>query len=165
MGALRPKPMRADQPEQLREREHGGSRNRRWFPRAVLLGVVYLVAGVVFGTLAGAAGSTQMRFVWRLAAWVASAIAYAAHIGFEHFRERNPPPRTAIHVAAGAALGAFGLAVAANLHSLGTASGHQRVLLRVSLAVWPAVAGVPAFLVALAAASSLARLRRGRGVG
>ncbi len=157
--------MRADRPEQPREPDQRENRSRRWFARAILFGVVYLVAGVVFAALAGAAASTQLRFAWRLAAWVASAIAYAAHIGFEHFRARNPPLRTALHVAVGAVLGAFGLAVAANLHSLGTDSAHHRMLLRVSLAVWPALTGVPAFLVALGAAAALARLQRGTGAG
>ncbi len=135
--------------------------HRHWLLRALLLGVVYLVVGVVFGALAGAAGPTRMRVGWRLAAWVTSAIAYAAHIGFEHFRVRTSPPGTAIRVAVGAALGAFGLAVAANVHSLGIASGRQRGLLRASLVLWPVLTAIPAFLVALAVAAALGWMQIG----
>ena len=55
--------------------------------RAVLyLGVVYLVAGILFGTLAGQAASTQGRAAWRWDAWVVSAIAFGAHIVYEQVR-------------------------------------------------------------------------------
>ena len=52
----------------------------RWARAVVIVGVVYLVAGLVFGALAGAAGSHQMRVAWRLAAWATSAAAFASHI-------------------------------------------------------------------------------------
>ena len=136
---------------------------QRWLRAVLLVGVVYLVVGVTFATLAGRSGSGQMRGVWRLVAWVVSAAAFAAHIGYEHFRLRHPPRRTALHAALAAALGAFGLAVAANVHRYSAASNDQRSFgLTLALVAWPALCGLPAFVVALAAASGLALVRRRR---
>ena len=135
------------------------SRHKPWLRVAILLGVVYLVAGITFGALAGWSASTQMRIAWRLAAWLTSAAAFAAHIWYELFRLRNSAFTTALHASLAAALGAFALAVAANLHALWTTSGNQR-LLALALAVWPALTAVPAFVVALAVAAGLARTRR-----
>ena len=125
----------------------------------MLLGVVYLVAGITFGALAGWSASDQVRTAWRLAAWLTSAAAFAAHIWYELFRLRHSPLTTALHASLAAALGAFALAVAANLNAQWTASGNQR-LLALALAAWPAVTAVPAFVVALAIAATLARMRR-----
>jgi len=125
----------------------------------MLLGVVYLVAGIAFGALAGGSASIQMRTAWRLAAWLTSAAAFVAHIWDEQFRLRNSTFATAMHAALGAALGAFALAVAANLHAQWAASGNRR-LLALALALWPALTAVPAFLVALGVAAGLARTRR-----
>jgi hypothetical protein len=56
----------------------------------------------------------------------------------------------ALHVALAVALGAFGLAVGANIHSLSTVSANQhRQLLLLSLGIWPVITALPAFLVAL----------------
>src|SRR5437588_12392059 len=101
---------------------------QRWLRAVLLVGVVYLVVGVTFATLAGRSGSGQMRGVWRLVAWVVSAAAFAAHIGYEHFRLRHPPRRTALHAALAAALGAFGLVVAANVPWYTATSSDQRAL-------------------------------------
>lgn len=122
----------------------------------ILVGLFYALVGIVF------AWPAEHARAWRLAAWVVSAVAYAAHIGYEHFRLHNPPRRAALHVAAGVALGAFGLAVGANLHALSVPStpGHRRLLL-IALAAWPAITAVPAFLVALTAAALLGRARFG----
>lgn len=133
--------------------------HKRWLRAVILLGVVYLVAGITFGALAGSSASNQMRTTWRLAAWLTSAAAFAAHIWYELFRLRNSVLTTALHASLAAALGAFGLAVAANLHAQWTATGNQR-LLAIALAVWPALTAVPAFVVALAVAAGLARMRR-----
>ncbi len=132
-----------------------GSRPR-WFQTAILVAVVYLVAGIAFGALAGAAASHQMRVTWRLAAWVVSAAAFAAHIWYEQVRLRRSPATTALHAASAAALGAFGLAVAAILHAHAVSS-HRHVL---AFLVWPVVTALPAFVVALAAAAGLAAVRR-----
>jgi hypothetical protein len=125
------------------------------------VGVVYLVAGLAFATLAGGAASAQMRVTWRLAAWVISAAAFAAHIRYEHVRLRSSPRRTALHAAMAVALGAFGLAVAATVHA--QAVSAIRPAYALALVLWPAVTGVPAFIVALAVASLAAG--RGRGGG
>jgi hypothetical protein len=57
------------------------------------------------------------------------------------------------------ALGAFGIAAAANIHALTAGTGNQR-LLALALVIWPIIIGVPAFVVALVAAAGLARMRK-----
>ena len=104
-----------------------------WFAWALLAGTLYLIIGVGFAPL-----SIPSVFFWRLAAWMVSAVVYAAHIGYEQFRIRSSPYSTALHVA----FGAFGLAAAANAHSLLTGTGNMR-LLRIALLVWPLVTGIP----------------------
>ena len=126
-----------------------------WFGTAILAGVLYCVIGIVF-----ALPSNQVR-LWRLAAWVISAAVYAAHIGYEHFRMGNSPRATALHAALAVAIGAFGLAVAANLHELWVASSYRRSL-AVALVAWPVLTALPAFVVALVAAYGLALVRRHR---
>ena len=93
-----------------------------------------------------------------------SAVVYAVHIGYEHFRIRSSPCSTALHVAFGAVVGAFGLAAAAIVHSLLTGTGNLR-LLRVALLIWPLITGVPAFVVALVLTAVLSRVpRRGPAI-
>jgi hypothetical protein len=119
----------------------------------VLLGAVYALVGIAF-----AVPATHVQ-AWRLAAWVVSAIAYATHIAYERFRLGNSPRLAALHVALAVALGAFGLAVGANVHSLFTGSTNQhRQLLLLSLGIWPAITALPAFVVALGANVVLARV-------
>jgi hypothetical protein len=106
----------------------------------VLVGLFYAVVGVVF-----ALPASHVR-VWRLGAWLVSAAAYAAHIAYEHFGVRNAPRRAALHVALAGALGAFGLALMATIHSVLVASTSQhRRLLLVALVIWPIMTGLPAF--------------------
>ena len=122
----------------------------------ILIGLFYALVGIVF------AWPVEHARAWRLAAWVVSAVAFAAHLGYEHFRFHNRRPRAALRVASAAALGAFGLAVGANLHSLSVPStAGQRRLLLIALAAWPAIAAVPAFLVAVALATMVGRARFG----
>lgn len=135
------------------------SGHQRWVGAALITGVLYLVAGLLFAALAGSAGSNDVRVAWRLAAWVTSAAAFAAHIGYEHVRLRDSPRTTAWHAAAAVALGAFGLAVAANIHAQQVASSHRGRLI-IALAAWPALTAVPAFVAALVVAAVLARARR-----
>src|SRR5256885_5880611 len=118
---------------------------------AVFLGIGYALVGIVF-----AVPATHVK-AWRLAAWVVSAIGYAAHIAYERFRLRNPPASAALHVAFAVALGAFGLAVGANIHSLlmGSASQHRQLLL-LALAIWPVITALPAFVVAWGINAALA---------
>jgi hypothetical protein len=127
-----------------------------WVRAVVLAGVMYAIIGVAFAWPA-----THAR-VWRLAAWLFSAAAFAAHIGYERSVLRNPPRRAALHVALAVALGAFGLAVGANVHSLSLVSTteHRRLLL-VALVVWPVMTCLPAFLVAMVASIVLRRVTDG----
>jgi uncharacterized membrane protein YbhN (UPF0104 family) len=127
----------------------------QWLGTVILFGIVYLVVGVAFPN---PPASNKMQFMWRLGAWSIAALAFGIHIGLEHFRFRNSPLRTALHVSASVSLGAFALAAAANIHALRTGTGNQR-LLALALVIWPIVTGVPAFMVALVAAAVLARLR------
>jgi len=133
------------------------SSRRRWQWAVILLGVAYLVVGVTFGALAGSVSSNRMRVTWRLLAWLLSGAAFAAHIGYEHFQLRDSPATTAFHASLAVALGAFGLAVAANVHTHGSGLSHR---LSVALLAWPVVTAVPAFVVALGAARLLGLRRR-----
>src|SRR5262245_10625071 len=127
---------------------------------ALFVGSMYLVAGIVFGELAGRAASGQGRVAWRWAAWLVSGVVFGAHILYEQVRLRTSPKFAALHVSAAAAVGAFGLAAAANVHAY-VASAHEHVLmLALSLAIWPLMTALPAFLVALVAALLVARVRR-----
>jgi hypothetical protein len=129
------------------------SRRQAWVRAALLVGVVYVLIGRLFAL------PTDHVRVWRLAAWVVSGAAYAAHIGYEHFRLRNSPRVTALHVALAVAIGAIGLVVAGMMYSLSTTSVIRPAWL-LALVIWPAVTAVPAFLVALVAGAVLARLPR-----
>jgi hypothetical protein len=139
----------------LRPHVVSGSDPYRWLRTVIPFGVVYLLAGVA---LPNPPIPNRAQFMWRLAAWSICALAFTLHIGLEHFRFRNPPRRTALHAAASIALGAFALAVSANIHALTAGSGNQR-LLALALVVWPVLVGLPAFIVAFAIAAGLAWLR------
>src|SRR6266511_5656846 len=89
----------------------------------ILVAVAYGAIGIVFAALAADADHVRL---WRLAAWLASAAVAAAHIGYEHYRLRGSPRPTALHAAGAVALGAFGLALAANVHWLFAGTHGQR---------------------------------------
>jgi hypothetical protein len=124
------------------------SRRQAWVRAALLLGVVYFLIGRVFALPA------DHVHAWRLAAWMVSGCAYAAHIWYEHFRLRTSPRLTAVHVAVAVAIGAFALAVAGMIHSLSTASAIRPAWL-LAIVIWPAMTALPAFLGALAAGTML----------
>jgi hypothetical protein len=126
----------------------------------LLLGVFYCAVGVLFGILAGQAASAEKLIGWRRAAWVVSAIAFGLHLLYDRVRLRGSPRLTALRVSSAAALGAFGLAVAANVHAQSVAPDQRPPNLLLSLALWPAITGVPAFVVALVSAMLLDRARR-----
>jgi hypothetical protein len=126
----------------------------------LLLGIFYCAVGIVLGLFAGRAGSHQALIAWRWAAWVLSAIAFGAHIVYEQLRLRTSPRITALHVSCAAGLGAFGLAVAANIHGLTVSPYRPSLLIVLSLAIWPVMTGVAAFVVALVAAILFARVWR-----
>ena len=123
---------------------------------AIIFGIGYAVVGIAFPN-PSTPGETQK--IWRLAAWIMSAIIFGIHIWYEHFRINQRPWKTALHVAVAAALGAFGLAVAANIHLLHTVEAN-RGLLAVSLILWPVFVGMPAFLVAFVITFVLARIKQ-----
>jgi hypothetical protein len=128
------------------------SHRRAWLRTALLAGVGYTVIGRVFAL------PVDHVHLWRLAAWMASGVTYAAHIGYEHLRLRNSPPVTAWHAAVAVAIGAVGLALAGMLNAVSMGSGIRPAWL-LALVAWPAITAVPAFLVAWAAAAMLPRGR------
>ncbi|MGI9068590.1 MAG: hypothetical protein ACR2HX_19580 [Pyrinomonadaceae bacterium] len=136
------------------------SRRQRWLSTAILFGVLYLAVGRASAALAGAAASNQMQSFWRLFAFVVSAVLFVAHIANEHFRLRNTARPTAWHASLAVALGAFGLALWANIHDLGSASGYRPRML-IAFVAWPLLTAVPAFIVALVVAAGLGWKRRG----
>ena len=124
------------------------------FGTVLLIGLLYAVIGVVF-----ALPSSRVQ-IWRLAAWLISAVLYAGHIGYESFRLRNAARFTALHVSSAVAIGGFALAVAATVHSFFVAPNYHRSRFMVALVVWPLLTGIPAFFVALAAAAVMNAFRR-----
>lgn len=130
-----------------------------WLRTAILVGAVYFVFGVGFAALAGWSASTSMRVTWNRLGFVASAVVFAVHIGYEHLRLRNSSLLTASHVSTAVALGAFALAVSANIHGYRVGSSNKR-LLAVALVAWPAITAIPAFVVALVAAAGLSLRQR-----
>ena len=127
----------------------------------IFVGLVYFIVNIAFAELAGRAASSTMHVVLNRLGFVVSLVAFAAHISYDHLRLGNPPRTTASHVALAAGLGAFGLALAANVHGLWVGSNRQRSL-AVALVVWPVITALPAFVAAFAAAVGLAFTRRGR---
>src|SRR2546430_6888176 len=109
----------------------------RWLRAVLFLGLVYLVTGITFAALASRAASNPMRMTWRLAAWAISGAAFAAHIAYEQVRLRSSPGPTALHASLAVALGAFALAVAANVHAQAAASHQPSHFL--ALVLWPVV--------------------------
>ncbi|MGZ8843978.1 MAG: hypothetical protein ACXW18_09975 [Pyrinomonadaceae bacterium] len=135
------------------------SDRKQWLQAAVLVGIVYFVVGFVFALFAGWAASNQTRETWNRLAFLISAIAFVLHIAYEHFRLRNVALLTAWHTSLAVALGSFGLALAANVHELRSDSAYRPRIL-IALIAWPLITGVPAFVVALLAATGLRLARR-----
>ena len=121
----------------------------------VIFGIGYSVVGIAFPN-PSAPNETQL--MWRLAAWIVSFIIFGIQIWYEHFRFHDPPRVAALHIAVAAALGAFALAVAANIHAFYSITAN-RPLLIASLILWPILIGVPAFIVAVIIAIVLARIK------
>ena len=123
-------------------------RRRSWLRVAIVVGIVYFLIGRSFSIPA------EHAHAWRLAAWLVSGVAYAAHIWYEHFILRNSPRPTASHVALAVAIGALLLAVAGMIHSLSTRVAIRPLWL-LALVAWPAFTALPAFLGALVAGAVL----------
>ena len=132
-------------------------RSDRWLALALAASVLYLAAGIVFGTLAGAAGLTPMRTVWRATAFLFSGAVFVTHLAVE--RKRRRALASSLHVAAAVAIGAFGLALSANIHGLSEPSANNFRLI-LALVLWPLLTAGPAFVVALAATTLGNRLAR-----
>jgi hypothetical protein len=125
----------------------------RWQRTTILVGLAYTVIGLA--TIALSPTSSQAHVASRLAAWLISGVAFAAHIWYSRLRLNESPVATAFHAALSVALGAFALAVSAAVHSLPSSSRSMLAFL-----VWPIAIGIPAFVAALAAANVLSLLRR-----
>ena len=127
---------------------------RRWLAAAACVGAFYCGVSLLASALGGAAASGPIRIAWRWSAFVLSGVAFAGHIADERLRHRSGARRTAWHTCVGVALGAFGLALAANVHDVGSASGYRPRML-VALVAWPLLTAAPAFVVALVVATGL----------
>ena len=103
------------------------SDRKRGFRAVVLLAGVYFVIAIAFGAFAGWAVSNSMRETWNRLAFLASGIAFAVHIGYEHFRLGKSSCITALHASIAVALGAFALALKANIHDLLVTHQHSSV--------------------------------------
>jgi hypothetical protein len=125
----------------------------RWLGIALSAALVYFAVGRLF-----AIPVTNVQF-WRLAAWAISAAVFVAHIWYERSRLRNAASVAAFHVAAAAALGAFGLALVVVVRKL-AAPEPVRPFWFLSLVLWPAITGIPAFLVAMVTGMVLVRSPR-----
>ena len=134
----------------------GGS---TWLRSVLLIGIVYIVVGIVTAHFATSASSIQVRNLWRLTAWVLSLLVFLGHVARERLRAGNATRRAALHAAAAVALGAFVLAAVGPVRGYWDAANFWRVAV-LSLAVWPILTGIPAFLAALVAGSILGRLVR-----
>jgi hypothetical protein len=125
----------------------------RWLWAALLAGAAYILIGRLFPQPAAHLQA------WRLAAWIASAIIFAAHIGYERFVVRGSPRSIALHTATAVAIGGLGLAIAGMRHSISTGAGVRPIWV-IALVAWPAITAVPAFFVAFIAGQVLRRVKR-----
>lgn len=130
-----------------------------WWISSLLISFLYPAIGIVSAMLAGAAASGQMRFIWRLSAFVGSAAVLAVHTAYERVRLRSTARLTAWHTSAAVALGAFWLALIANVHDLGSAAGYRPKML-IALAAWPLITAVPAFFAALILSAGFSRAQQ-----
>jgi hypothetical protein len=128
----------------------------------VFVGVAYAVIGVGSAALDDAVWAGGWR-PWRVAAWAASLAVAATHIGYEHYRMGAAPGQTAPRAAGAVALGAFGIALGANVHWLRSHTPGQPAPL-LALPLFPLITAIPAFLGAFAVATVLTRLSRRRRV-
>ncbi len=114
------------------------SARQRWFLVTVLIGAVYFFFGVAFAALAGSSGSGSTRETWNRLGFLTSAVVFALHIGYEHFRLRNSSLKAALHVSAAVALGALALAVRVNVNGFTMGASNQG-LRAFALVAWPAI--------------------------
>jgi len=127
----------------------------RWVRFALIAAATYAAIGLWFPN---PRDPSEGQFAWRLAAWIVSGVVFAAHISFEQLGLGTSARATALHAALGAAMGAFVLAAVAAGRAWIQGTGRL-VLHAIALIAWPLLAAFPAFLVALAAAAVLSRVR------
>lgn len=121
--------------------------HRTWLRTAVMIGVIYTVAGVLTARQAGRAPSHDAVFAWRLSAFAISGGAFWIHlVTVERLKFQSTPKEAALHTGLAAAIGGFGLAVFANIHELLATSGY-RPRMAIALVAWPLLTGVPAFFL------------------
>ena len=128
------------------------SHPQSWFRVALLVGIVYFAVGRLFSV------PIPHAQAWRLAAWIVSGVAFAAHLGYEHFKIRHSPRSVARDTAVAVGIGALLLAVAGMIRSV-WATSAIRTAWFLALVLWPAFTAIPAFLAALVVAMLLKQLR------
>jgi hypothetical protein len=133
--------------------------SRLWREAVLLTGVFYCTVGIAFTTFGSWSSSNRGVVAWRIASFVVSLVAFAIHIGYEHFSLANRPPIVALHTSLAVAFGGFLLALAANINSFRVANSKHG-LLALALIIWPVMTGIPAFVVALITAAGLKFIRR-----
>ncbi|HEV8367551.1 MAG TPA: hypothetical protein VGQ39_06320 [Pyrinomonadaceae bacterium] len=130
---------------------------KRWVRAVILLGSLYFVVNFICAALAGRAASNSMRFTWNRLGFIVSAIAFGTHISYEHFRLRNSPRVTAC-TRPSCCPGCF-RSGSLGKHSWSLGGFKQPAITRFALVAWPALTGIPAFVVAFAAAAGLSLKR------
>jgi hypothetical protein len=124
------------------------SKRKSWVAAAMVAGVSYFLIGFGFAAFARWKTLGLTALTWNRLAFLFSAIVFAAHIIYENTRIDGTPRKTAWRSSLAVALGAFGLALAANIHDLGSPAGYRQRML-VALIAWPLITAVPAFFAAL----------------
>lgn len=127
----------------------------------MLVGALYCTIGIGFSAFAARSTSHRTVVAWNVASFVVSAIVFAIHIGYENFGLSNRPLMVALHASLAVALGAFLLAVSANIHSFRVANSNHR-LLAIALVIWPLMTGIPAFVVTLIVTGGLRSFGRAK---
>lgn len=122
-----------------------------WLGRALIYALFYMVVGVLVAQFGGYSTFVAPRF-WRLTAWLLSAIAFGTHVQHERGTSGRSILATGLHAATAAALGAFGLALAAIVHRHGVGLPRS-ALLGAALILWPVITFIPALMVGMGAAA------------
>lgn len=124
----------------------------------IIFAIVYLFIGVGTAIISNPLTNSEMQVVWRLASLIASIIIFISHIKYEIINRFNSPRIAAINTSGSVALGAFALAVLANIYALMNASTDNYSLL-LALIIWPIVTGLISFLAAHIMAKFIIRVR------
>jgi hypothetical protein len=135
--------------------------SRKHWMRILLVGLAYAVAGIWLSELSQRIATDHYR-AWRLAAWLVSGVIFVLHFFFEQFRVKQRSLNVALHVALAVAVGAFILAGAASIHATLVKSHAPWWLFAIALVAWPALTGIPAFIVAILGSVLAVRLKLDR---